>query len=162
MRAQASHAIREPGEIRQHVDSRPQMIDLTKRASVLYDGDCGICTWFADFTMRVDVERRFYVEPYQQIPEQHLQDFGISYADCAKRLQVISTRGKVYGGAFAVNYFFLHYFPWSLLVGLIYLLPVLLVLEVVIYALVAKNRGRLSRRLGMKACLARDNPKSKV
>ncbi len=129
---------------------------------MLFDGDCGICTCFADFAMRVDVERRFYIEPFQRIRAEDLEPFGLSHAQCARRLQVISTRGKVYSGAFAVNYFFLHYFPWSVFVGLVYLLPVLLVLEMITYALVARNRQRLSRWLGMKACLAPDHPESKV
>ncbi|MCI0623767.1 MAG: DUF393 domain-containing protein [Acidobacteria bacterium] len=130
------------------------MIELGKRAYMLFDGDCGICTWFADWAMRTDVRRRFYVEPYQRVPESETQRFGISHADCARRLQVISPRGRVYRGAFAVNYFFIHYFPWSLLVIVLYAVPVFLLLEVIGYSIVAKNRTRLSRWLGMKACLA--------
>jgi predicted DCC family thiol-disulfide oxidoreductase YuxK len=130
------------------------MLELGKRAYVLFDGDCGICTWFADLAMRTDLQTFFYVEPYQRVPELELQPYGISYADCARRLQVITRKGKVRSGAFAVNHFFIHYFPWSLLVILLYVVPPLLLLEILTYELVAKNRTRLSRLLGMKACLA--------
>ena len=96
------------------------MIELGKRAYMLFDGDCGICTWFADLAMRMDVQRHFYVEPYQRVPEPEIQRFGINHADCARRLQVITRHGTVHSGAFAVNYFFIHYFPWKLLVVLLY------------------------------------------
>ena len=120
---------------------------------MLFDGDCGICTWFADFAMRVDVRRHFYVEPYQRVSELEVKRFGISYVDCARRLQVITRDGKVRSGAFAVNHFFAHYVPWNLLVILLYLVPPLLLLEILGYELVARNRTRLSRWLRMKACL---------
>jgi predicted DCC family thiol-disulfide oxidoreductase YuxK len=129
------------------------MIDLSKRAYMLFDGDCGICTWFADFAMRTDKQRLFYIEPYQQFSETELVPFGITHSHCARRMQVISPRGKVYSGAFALNYFFFHYFPWSLAVLLCYLVPVLLLFEVLGYALIARSRHRLSRWLRMRACL---------
>jgi len=120
---------------------------------MLFDGDCGICTWFADVTMRIDVRRLFYIEPYQRVPEPEMQPFGLGYINCSRRLQVITQQGKVHSGAFAVNYFFVQYFPWNLLVVLLYVVPPLLLLETITYELVARNRTRLSRWLGMKACL---------
>jgi predicted DCC family thiol-disulfide oxidoreductase YuxK len=128
-------------------------MEIGKRAYMLFDGDCGICTWFADLAMRMDVHRQFYVEPYQRVPEHEMQPYGVSHADCARRLQVISRGGKAHRGAFAVNYFFVHYFPWKLMVVLLYVLPPLLLLELLTYEVVARNRTRLSRWLGMKACL---------
>ena len=130
------------------------MIQLGQRGYMLFDGDCGICTWFADLAMRMDVQRFFYVEPYQRVAESEIQAFGIRHADCARRLQLITRRGKVHSGAFAVNNFLVHYFPWKLFVLLLYVVPPLLFLEIIGYELVAKNRTRLSRWLGMKACLA--------
>ena len=130
------------------------MIQLGQRGYILFDGDCGICTWFADLAMRMDVQRFFYVEPYQRVAESEIQTFGINHADCARRLQLITRQGKVHSGAFAVNNFLVHYFPWKLLVLLLYVVPPLLFLEIVGYELVAKNRTRLSRWFGMKACLA--------
>jgi predicted DCC family thiol-disulfide oxidoreductase YuxK len=129
------------------------MIDLSKRAYLLFDGDCGICTWFADLAMRTDVPRYFYVEPYQRVPEAEIEPFGLRHADCARRLRVITRRGKVHSGAFAVNYFFIHYLPWNLLVVLVYVAIPLLLLEIITYELVARNRTLLSHWFGMKACL---------
>ncbi len=97
----------------------------------------------------------FMIEPYQIFPESELEKFGLGHRDCSKKLQVITRRGRVYGGAFGVNYFLWRRFPWSLLVILIYAFPLLLVLELIGYRLVADHRLRLSRWLGMKACLVK-------
>src|SRR5689334_22842200 len=77
-----------------------KLIELGKRAYLLFDGDCGICTWFADVTMRIDVQRLFYIEPYQRMPEPDLQPLGLRHIDCSRRLQVITQQGKVHSGAF--------------------------------------------------------------
>lgn len=117
---------------------------------LLFDGDCGICTRAAEIARGMG--DRFVIEPYQVIPEIELKIFGITYDKCAKSLQVITRKGRVYSGAFAVNYFLWRHFPWSLLVVLIYALPVLLLIEIIGYRLVAKNRYRLSRWFGLQAC----------
>lgn len=129
------------------------MLELDKRSYMLFDGDCGICTWFADIAMRMDRRRHFYIEPYQRVPEPEIRPFGINHADCGRKLRVISQKGTLRSGAFAVNYFFSHYYPWRLLVALLYLAPPLLLVEMLVYELVARNRRRLSRWMGMKACL---------
>lgn len=133
---------------------QPEMIQLGQRGYMLFDGDCGICTWLADLAMRMDVQRFFYIEPYQSVEESEIEPFGIDHAHCAQRLQLITRQGKVHSGAFAVNNFLVHYFPWKLLVLLLYVAPPLLFLEIIGYEIVARNRTRLSRWLGMKACLA--------
>ena len=123
------------------------------RDYLLFDGDCGICTWSADVVKRMDRARRFIVEPYQMFAEQELGPYGISYEDCNRAIQVITRRGRVYAGAFGVNYFLWQQFPWSLLVILIYAIPVLLLFELIGYRLIANNRHRISQWFGMKACL---------
>lgn len=122
---------------------------------LLFDGDCGICSYSAELAAQMDKQRRFVIKPYQALPEAELQRFGISYADCDRKVQVVTRRGRVYAGAFAVNYFLWQRLVWRLLVLVIYALPVLLVCEIIGYALVARNRQRLSRWFGLKACLLR-------
>ena len=122
------------------------------RDHLLFDGDCGICTWSADFVKRMDREKRFRVEPYQAFAEEELRSYGIDYADCARALQVITRKGRVYGGALGVNYILWRQFPWSLLALLVYAVPILFLLELIGYRLVANNRQRLSRLFGLKAC----------
>jgi predicted DCC family thiol-disulfide oxidoreductase YuxK len=120
---------------------------------LLFDGDCGICTWSSEILKRIDRGSQFAILPYQQISENELLEFGITYERCARAIQVITRSGRVYQGAFGVNYFLWQKFPGKLLVSLIYVVPLLLLFEVIGYRLIADNRHRLSRWFGMKACL---------
>jgi predicted DCC family thiol-disulfide oxidoreductase YuxK len=128
------------------------MTEHRDRHFVLFDGDCGICTWSADWVKRRDRRGRFAVEPYQAVGEDELRRFGLSYEDCAKKAWVVTRKGRVFGGAFAVNYVLLSLPPWMILAIAFYLIPPLLLIEVTAYYLVARNRHRLSRMFGMKAC----------
>lgn len=129
------------------------MIEIDQQSYMLFDGDCGICSWSAEWVKRTDRRQLFVVQPYQSFPETELERFGINYEQCDKKLHVISRHGKVYRGAFAVNYFLWQYFPWSLLIALIYALPPVLLAEVLVYAWVARNRQKVSQWFGLKACL---------
>ena len=120
---------------------------------LLFDGDCGICTWSSDIAKRMDHRHRFIVEPYQAFDESELLRFGIGYDQCTKKLQVITRKGTVHQGALGVNYFLWKQFPWTLLVVMIYALPVLLLFELIGYRLIADNRHRISAWLGMRACV---------
>ncbi len=123
------------------------------RPHLLFDGDCGICTWSAERMRRMDRTARFVIEPFQRYPEAELAKFGITYARCSKAVQLLTPRGRVWQGAFAVNAFLWGRAPWSLLVALIYAFPPFLLLEIAGYRLIANHRHRLSRWFGMKACM---------
>ncbi len=129
------------------------MIAVGQQAYLLFDGDCGLCAWSAQWVQRMDRRKLFLVQPYQTYDETELQRFGITYEQCARKVQVIGRRGQVYRGAFGVNYFFWHYWPWKLLVAVIYAVPLLLLVELLVYGWVARHRYRLSQWLGLKACL---------
>jgi predicted DCC family thiol-disulfide oxidoreductase YuxK len=128
-------------------------IDLSQRNYLLFDGDCGICSYCAEILERMDQRDLFRITPYQTFSEAELSRFSLDYQQCDQKLQVISKSGRVHGGAFGVNYFCWQYFPWSVLVALIYLIPVILIAELIIYRLIARNRHRLSQWFGLKACL---------
>jgi predicted DCC family thiol-disulfide oxidoreductase YuxK len=130
------------------------MIEVGKRAYLLFDGDCGFCAYLADVAGKMDKKRLFIIEPYQRFRSEELERFGISYEKCSRRLYAISPKGRVYAGTFAVNYFLSKQFPWSVIVVLIHLLPILLLLEVIGYWIVASNRHRISRWFGLKSCVA--------
>jgi predicted DCC family thiol-disulfide oxidoreductase YuxK len=127
------------------------------RNYLLFDGDCGVCSWSAEIAKRMDRDLGFIIEPYQMFDENELMRFGINYEKCSRALQVITRKGRVYGGAFGVNYFLWRRFPWSLAVFLIYAIPVLLLFEVIGYRIVAENRHRISRWFGMRACLIKQS-----
>src|SRR5215470_5977135 len=129
----------------------------SSRDYLLFDGDCGVCSWSAEVARRMDRDHQFTIEPYQRFDESELMRFGINYAKCSRALQVITRKGRVYAGAFGLNYFLWRRPLWPLAVFLIYAIPVLLLLEVIGYRIVANNRHRISQWFGLKACLIRES-----
>jgi predicted DCC family thiol-disulfide oxidoreductase YuxK len=130
-------------------------IEPASHGYFLFDGDCGICTRSADFVRTLDRRHRWVIEPYQYFDEAELKRFGLTYRLCSEKVRLIAPSGRVSGGAFAINRFLLDYFPWMVIPIVIYLLPPILLAEIVLYAVVARNRHRISRWLGMNACLIR-------
>ena len=120
---------------------------------LLFDGDCGICNYSAEWIKRHDRQQRFVVEPYQLSSEAALAKVGLSYEKCSKKAWLVTRSGRTFGGAFAINGVLFKLFPWSLLVIAVYLIPPFLLAEIAGYYLVAKNRHRLSRWFGLTACL---------
>ncbi len=125
------------------------------RDYLLFDGDCGICTWSSELAKRMDIQGQFTIEPYQMFAESELLKFGFGYEQCSKKLQVITRRGQVYAGAMGVNYFLWQRPVFRLLIILIYVLPLLLLVELIGYRLIAANRHRISTWFGLKACALR-------
>src|SRR3990172_9052875 len=102
------------------------MVEENSKALMLFDGNCGICTFFAEFATRIDVKQRFEIVPYQIYPEVKLKSFGITYRQCGEKMQVVTAQGRVYSGAFGMNYFFFKYPPWAFLIVLFYVIPLFL------------------------------------
>jgi predicted DCC family thiol-disulfide oxidoreductase YuxK len=123
-----------------------------ERGLLLFDGDCGICSWLARRAAIIDRKRRFRIEPYQAFDESALLAHGLTYEACGRAVQLITPRGRVRSGAFAVNGFLVAYMPYRVLVPWLYVLFPLLADEVVGYVVVARNRHRISRWLGLNAC----------
>lgn len=130
---------------------------------LLFDGECGICTWFAERARRVDRRARYAILPYQDLDAGALAPYGITPGDCTRRLYVLepwplaegrteASLPRAWGGAVGLNAFFWSIFPWSVLVALLYLLPPLLLLEGLAYRWVARHRTEISRRLGLRGC----------
>lgn len=82
---------------------------------------------------------------------------GLDYESCTVELKVVAGNGRVWGGAFAVNHFLWQHPPLSIIPLLVVVLFPLLLLEIVAYKLVARNRHRISRWLGMNACAVRSH-----
>ena len=131
------------------------MIDLRDKGLLLFDGDCGVCSKLAEWAARRDGGRHFRVEPYFEFSEEQLSPYGLTWADCTRAVQLITARGKVIEGAFAVNHFLWTLGPFKPLVATLYLLFPLLGVEMLGYAIVAQNRHRISAALGMNACKVR-------
>lgn len=129
--------------------------------AIIYDGGCGFCEYLAKVARRIDRKYEFLIEPYQSFPEELLQNYGTDYVNCSQKLNGLTARGKLVRGAHAVNYFLFRHFPWSILVVMIYLIPILLLLELIVYFFVAKYRGALSRFFRLEACRTKAGPEPK-
>jgi predicted DCC family thiol-disulfide oxidoreductase YuxK len=139
------------------------MNDLGTYDILLFDGDCGICSKSAEYGAKIAGKRggAYRVEPFQSIPEEDLRRFGTDYEKCSRKIHSITRDGRVYAGAFSVNHFCWRHFPWTLIPLVIYLLPPLLLIEIGLYAVVARHRHRISAMLGLNACAIRPVQNSK-
>jgi predicted DCC family thiol-disulfide oxidoreductase YuxK len=120
---------------------------------LLYDGDCGICSVLIRWARQVDRHHRYDLQPYQSFPAQLKQAYGLSDQQFERGLYWVNPANRrVYHGAFAINRFFLSFFPYNLGIILLYLCPLFLLAELVIYAVIAKYRSPISRWLGLNRC----------
>jgi predicted DCC family thiol-disulfide oxidoreductase YuxK len=122
------------------------------RHHLLFDGDCGICTWAAAAFGRMDGPREYVIAPFQDYDDAALATLGVTREQCARAVQVVTPAGRVHRGAFGINYVLWRRMPWTIVVALVYAIPVLLVSELLLYRVVANQRHRLSRWLGLQAC----------
>ena len=95
---------------------------------------------------------------FQELSDDDLAALGVSRAACSRRVRFRDARGRFHGGAFAVNRFVLGSAPrgWRglpirALVILAYAFPPLLLVELLAYEIVARNRNRLCQALDSSA-----------
>lgn len=100
----------------------------------------------------MDDRRLFLIVPSQSLSTDELTRISLDRLACEGELKVVTNDGRIYGGAFAVNYFLFKQPLWTALVVIIYLLPILLLFEIVLYRVIAGNRTVISRWLGLAAC----------
>lgn len=117
------------------------------REYLLWDGDCGFCRRCAQITDRLDERSTFIVAPYQNFLQSELKKVGLNERRCARELQVISASGKTFGGAFAINYFLWRQPRLKFLVVLGLAFPLLFLIEILLYKIVADNRLWFSKIL---------------
>ena len=113
------------------------------RNTVIYDGDCGICTRLAGFVrrrLRPDAEVRSSQELELEVG---LESYGVTEADCAEALQYVTASGRVHSAQDAVARLLLVSRPWWRPAGLVLLVPGVNALAGVVYRWVARNRYRL-------------------
>lgn len=113
---------------------------------LLWDGDCGFCRRCSQLLARWDTTG-FVFAPYQVFSEAQLKRVGLNYHRCGRELKVITRTGRSFGGAFAVNYFFWQQPRLRPLVLLGFLFPLLFLLEVLVYKIIADNRLLFSKIL---------------
>lgn len=109
------------------------------RTTLIYDGDCGICTRLAGFAGR-RLRPRAEVRASQELD---LAAYGVTEAQCAEALQLVTAQGRVYSAQDAVARLLLISRPPWRPAGLVLLLPGVNALAGVAYRWIARNRYRL-------------------
>ena len=74
---------------------------LPRRATLVFDGRCGVCTRFVRLMKRLDRKQRVTVVPYQKrgVPA----SFGLTAEACREAAWAVTPEGRRYCGAAAVN-----------------------------------------------------------
>jgi predicted DCC family thiol-disulfide oxidoreductase YuxK len=74
---------------------------VPRRATLVFDGRCGVCTWFVRVMQRLDRKRRIMAVPYQKpgVPA----SVGLTAEACRKAAWAVTPKGHHHGGAGAVN-----------------------------------------------------------
>jgi len=123
-----------------------------EKTLLIYDGDCGICNEGVRCAQKIDRDQKFKIKPFQNFSSEELASWNLNAEKCVHEMKVMSITGKVYGGAFGLNYFLWQFWPWKIFVFFIYVIPILLLLEILGYKLFAKNRHLISKWMGLKSC----------
>lgn len=118
---------------------------------VIFDGDCGVCSYFAGWIERHDYKDNFDVKPYQMLDLEMIHP-DISVESAEKTMFLITSDKQVFTharGVFEIA---------KRLTGIYGLLGGLIAnaffgaMFKPLYRLVASNRSRLSRLFGLNAC----------
>jgi predicted DCC family thiol-disulfide oxidoreductase YuxK len=110
-----------------------------KQTIVFYDNNCPICIGVTGWLSRIDHQKQFLLEPYQNsdILKKYPQ---IIPADCEKQIHIINEKDKVLRGADAMFEIWRKTDHWSRYIPLLLQLPPFIWLARPIYRLIAKNR----------------------
>ncbi|MBI1756744.1 MAG: DUF393 domain-containing protein [Fimbriimonas ginsengisoli] len=119
---------------------------------IVFDADCGICSTGVRAMQRLDRANAFRYEPYQTKTDEELAKLGLTRRRCEGAAQLITSRGRVFGGVFALNGFLWTRWWGKPIVTVTYLVFPILLVEIGAYALVVRNRYRISKWLGLQAC----------
>jgi predicted DCC family thiol-disulfide oxidoreductase YuxK len=109
------------------------------RNTLIYDGDCGICTTLAGFA-----RRRLHPDAdVAASQELDLAFYGVTEAQCAEALQFVTADGRVHAAQDAVAHLLLVSPPVWRPAGHVLRLPGVNALAGLVYRWVARNRYRL-------------------
>jgi predicted DCC family thiol-disulfide oxidoreductase YuxK len=124
---------------------------MSRQATVIYDGDCGICTALKLEAERRDKENRLRFVAFQSHDLAQVAP-GITREMASKAVYLLRADGRRFQGARALFEAMRRLpGPWGW-VGAVGALPPLSLVAEPFYRLVAHNRAALSRRLGLDAC----------
>lgn len=123
---------------------------------VIFDAECGICQKLKQFAQKKDIHQLLTFIPYQS---DNLSTFTpeITREMASNTLFLIKSDKETYTGAKAI-FTIMKMFPGiSKLLGYVLSLPFFHLTSEWIYKKVAKNRDRISEKLGLDKCLINED-----
>ena len=118
--------------------------------AVIFDGDCGVCTWLMEWVARHDRAGRLTFHPSNH--PKTLSDFPeFSQSRAQVEILVHDPRTGWYGGFEACEWIACR-IPLLWILVPFTLLPGVDILGAKIYKMLARNRHKISLALGLKAC----------
>jgi predicted DCC family thiol-disulfide oxidoreductase YuxK len=118
------------------------MVDRASDATVIYDGECGICRRAVDVLVRWDRERVLRYVPFQD--QAAVARFGIALPALAAAMHVVFPDGRVFTGADAAPVL-LRLLPGKRWLAPLFRVPGVLPLARRVYAWIAARRRCLVR-----------------
>lgn len=124
----------------------------TERHWLVWDGECGLCSWTAAKIRQRDPSRQFQIVTYQNCPRPPMDDQ--LYEGCKTAVYVLTTDGRRLRGADGVFFALRQTGSWWVVP---FMVPPLVWLARVFYGLVARNRGWISKTFFGGAACGLDN-----
>ncbi len=116
---------------------------------IIYDGDCGICSYFMQFAER-KTRKKLSLFPF--VTDSLANQYGLQLHELAKVSVIVIENSKIYSHSSALRRIFSY-------MGLVYKIPALLLAfkpiekaSNILYKYIARNRHKLSKLFGMNAC----------
>ncbi len=132
-----------------------------KSALVIYDGTCPMCTFQMRVLSRLDRQNRIRFLPIDD-PEAAQEAPNLTRSQLREAIHVLTPDKQIHRGARAIRFLAARLWPLWPLCAILWIPGVIYVSEIV-YAMVSRNRHRLSTLFGCKgACELLPEKKAKV
>ena len=131
------------------------MTQTSSKTLLLYDADCGFCSWSVLWLQRLDRDQRIVVMP-SQTPG-ILERYGISLENAQHSMHVVSSDGNVKRKGWALHAA-LEPLPWLWPACYLWRIPGFPALADWLYGRLAANRQHISKLLGLQACRLPQHP----
>lgn len=118
---------------------------------LIFDGDCGICTYASELVQKHTSEDNLEVKPFQILNLSELHP-DLNEDRTSKSLYLLTNEGKLYNRSKGVFETMKRMKGFYKPLGYMLSNPFVVFLANPLYDWVAKNRAKISVRLGLNAC----------
>lgn len=118
---------------------------------LIFDGDCGICTYSSELVQKNSASQTLEVKPFQVLNLSELHP-SLNEDKTSKSLYLLTSEGKLYNRSKGVFEIMKRMKGFYKPFGYILSNPIIVFLANPIYDWVAKNRTKISIKFGLNAC----------